>query len=62
MRVGFYSAHFHSLSGAGSARESEGGAGNAEPTHSTAGEQLQGVGTLTWPVQQEITGQRRIHS
>lgn len=50
------------LSGAGPVRESEGRAGNAKPTHSTAGEQLQGVGTLTWPVEQEITGQLRTDS
>ena len=47
------------LSGANTAGESAGWAGNAEPTHGAAGEQLQGVGTLTWPVEQEITGQHR---
>lgn len=47
-------------SGASPAGESEGRAGDAEPTHSAAGEQLQGVGTLAQPVQQEITGQLQI--
>lgn len=57
MRVGFLSSP--SRSGAGTAGESEGRAGNAEPTHSAAGEQLQGVGTLTRPIQQEIAGPRK---
>lgn len=45
------------LSGTSPAGESEGRVGNAEPTNSTAGEQLQGIGTLAQPVRQEITGQ-----
>lgn len=60
MSVGFLSSPPLWTSGASPAGESEGRAGNAEPTHSAAGEQLPGVGTLTWPVQQEITGQLQI--
>lgn len=59
MSVGFLSSLPLWILGASAAGESEGRAGNAEPTHGAAGEQLQGVGTFAWPVQQEITGQLR---
>lgn len=45
------------ISGAGPAGESEGRVGNAEPTNGSAGEQLQGVGALAWPVREATTGQ-----
>lgn len=48
------------FAGADPAGESESRAGDAEPTRCSAGEQLQGVGTLAWPVQHQITGQLRI--
>ena len=52
-----FSLHLCPLSGALAAGDSEGRAGNSEPTHGAPGEQLQGVGTLAWPVRQEITCQ-----
>lgn len=57
MSAGFLTSLPLWLSGTSPAGESEGRVGNAEPTNSTAGEQLQGIGTLAQPVRQEITGQ-----
>lgn len=57
MSAGFLTSPPLWLSGANPAGESEGRVGNAEPTNGTAGKRLQGVGTLTQPVGQEITGQ-----
>lgn len=57
MSTGFLTSLPLWLSGTSPAGESEGRVGNAEPTNSTAGEQLQGIGTLAQPVRQEITGQ-----
>lgn len=57
--INLYTSHLRSwlwISGACAGGEREGGAGNAEATNGAAGEQLQGVGALAWPVQQEITG------
>lgn len=42
---------FTVVPGANSAGEGKGRAGDAEPAHSTTGEQLQGIGTLPGPVQ-----------
>lgn len=49
--------HLPPFPGGIAARESDGGAGGAEPAHGAAGEQLQGVGTLPWPVWEETPGQ-----
>lgn len=57
MSAGFLTSLPLWVSGTSPAGESEGRVGNAEPTNSTAGEQLQGIGTLAQPVRQEITGQ-----